>query len=165
MKKYSPKEFAKIAGVSVKTLQRWDNNKKLLAYRKPSGRRFYCVDHLNLMKKVMHSSVGLENKKQPTVILLNNQSSNLNEQINNLFNLIQKKSKYKKENIFYYKINLDNGYIEESIENFLYYLKDCKITDVFIDDSFISSINNEFFYLISKIISLSGINLIKITTK
>ena len=40
-KKYKPKEFAKMLGVTVKTLQRWDNDGKLKAYRNPNERRFY----------------------------------------------------------------------------------------------------------------------------
>ncbi|WP_156450367.1 recombinase family protein, partial [Sporosarcina sp. HYO08] len=42
MKKiYKPNEFAKMLNVTVKTLQNWDNDGKLIAYRNPSGRRFY----------------------------------------------------------------------------------------------------------------------------
>lgn len=38
---YKPNEFAKMLGVSVKTLQRWDNDNKLTAFRNPSNRRYY----------------------------------------------------------------------------------------------------------------------------
>ena len=38
---YKPNEFAALVGVSVKTLQRWDNDGKLKAYRSPSDRRYY----------------------------------------------------------------------------------------------------------------------------
>jgi hypothetical protein len=38
---YKPNEFAKLIGVSVTTLQRWDNAGKLKAYRTPTNRRFY----------------------------------------------------------------------------------------------------------------------------
>ena len=38
---YKPKEFAKMLHVTVTTLQRWDNEGKLIAYRNPKGRRFY----------------------------------------------------------------------------------------------------------------------------
>jgi len=38
---YKPNEFAELVGVSVKTLQRWDNDGKLKAYRSPSDRRYY----------------------------------------------------------------------------------------------------------------------------
>lgn len=38
---YKPKDFAKMINVSVKTLQRWDNEDTLKAYRNPKGRRYY----------------------------------------------------------------------------------------------------------------------------
>ena len=41
MKTYKPNEFAKMIGVSVKTLQRWDNDNTLIAYRNPKDRRYY----------------------------------------------------------------------------------------------------------------------------
>lgn len=41
MSNYKPQEFAEMIGVSVKTLQRWDNEGKLKAYRTPTDRRYY----------------------------------------------------------------------------------------------------------------------------
>jgi len=38
---YSPKQFGQRVGVTVNTLQRWDREGTLTAYRRPSGRRFY----------------------------------------------------------------------------------------------------------------------------
>ena len=38
---YKPKEFASMLGVSVLTLQRWDNDGTFIAYRNPKGRRYY----------------------------------------------------------------------------------------------------------------------------
>lgn len=43
---YKPKEFAELLNVSVKTLQRWDRNKVLIAKRTPTGRRFYTEEQL-----------------------------------------------------------------------------------------------------------------------
>lgn len=43
-KNYKPKEFAELVGVSVKTLQRWDRDGILKAYRTPTNRRYYTVD-------------------------------------------------------------------------------------------------------------------------
>ena len=40
-KMYKPNEFAKMIGVSVKTLQRWDNADILKAHRTPTNRRYY----------------------------------------------------------------------------------------------------------------------------
>lgn len=48
---YKPHEFAKLIGVTVKTLQRWDVSGKLPAKRTPSNHRFYTQDDLdNYMK-------------------------------------------------------------------------------------------------------------------
>ncbi|USL89239.1 resolvase [Bacillus phage vB_BceS_LY1] len=41
MKIYKITEFAVMLNVSKKTLQRWDNEGKLKAYRTPSNYRFY----------------------------------------------------------------------------------------------------------------------------
>lgn len=41
MKTYKPYEFAKMIGVTVKTLQRWDYEKVLIACRNPKDRRYY----------------------------------------------------------------------------------------------------------------------------
>lgn len=42
---YKPHEFAKLLGVTVKTLQRWDNIGRLKVRRSPSNRRYYTDDH------------------------------------------------------------------------------------------------------------------------
>lgn len=44
MKVYKIHEMAEKLGVSVKTLQRWDNTGKLLARRTPSNQRYYTED-------------------------------------------------------------------------------------------------------------------------
>ncbi|MFB6731813.1 MerR family transcriptional regulator [Bacillus mobilis] len=44
MKQYKPKEFSEMRNVSVKTLQRWDNQGVLPAYRNPKGRRYYTEE-------------------------------------------------------------------------------------------------------------------------
>ncbi|AUR93507.1 HTH family regulatory protein [Vibrio phage 1.187.O._10N.286.49.F1] len=46
MKIYKPSEFAQKIGVSVKTLQRWDNSGKFKARRTPTNRRYYTEDDL-----------------------------------------------------------------------------------------------------------------------
>jgi excisionase family DNA binding protein len=43
---YKPKEFAELLNVSVKTLQRWDRDKILIAKRTPTDRRFYTEEQL-----------------------------------------------------------------------------------------------------------------------
>lgn len=46
MNTYSALEFSKIVGVSVKTLQRWDREKRLVPLRSLSNRRIYTEDDL-----------------------------------------------------------------------------------------------------------------------
>ena len=41
---YKPKDFAKLLGVSVKTLQRWDRENILKAKRTPTDRRYYTYE-------------------------------------------------------------------------------------------------------------------------
>ena len=41
---YNPKEFAELLNVTVKTLQRWDREKTLVANRTPTNRRYYTYD-------------------------------------------------------------------------------------------------------------------------
>ena len=43
---YKPKEFAELLNVSVKTLQRWDRDKILIAKRTLTDRRFYTEEQL-----------------------------------------------------------------------------------------------------------------------
>lgn len=45
---YKPNEFAKLVGVSVKTLQRWDRDGVLKAHRSPTNRRYYTDDQVDL---------------------------------------------------------------------------------------------------------------------
>ena len=44
---YKPKDFSKMLNVSVKTLQRWDNEKILIAKRTPTNRRYYTQEQYN----------------------------------------------------------------------------------------------------------------------
>ena len=51
MNVYKPGEFAKLIGVHIKTLQKWDKEGKLKAHRTPTNRRFYTheqyISYLN----------------------------------------------------------------------------------------------------------------------
>ncbi|NEN99462.1 MAG: IS607 family transposase [Moorea sp. SIO3I7] len=47
---YRPHEFAKIAGVTVRTLQRWDISGKLVADRSLGNHRIYTQKHINQLK-------------------------------------------------------------------------------------------------------------------
>lgn len=63
MKHYKPKEFAEMLHVSVKTLQRWDNEGVLKAYRNPKGRRYYTEEQYR-----EYMGIPKENQVGKTVI-------------------------------------------------------------------------------------------------
>ena len=72
MSNYKPQEFAEMIGVSVKTLQRWDNEGKLKAYRTPTNRRYYThkqyVDYIGDSntkhgKTIIYTRVSTANQK------------------------------------------------------------------------------------------------------
>ena len=48
---YKPNEFAEMVGVSVKTLQRWDNEDILKAFRTPTNRRYYTDEHIKVFNE------------------------------------------------------------------------------------------------------------------
>ena len=60
---YKPKDFAELLGVSVKTLQRWDREGTLKAYRTPTNRRYYTNNQYLEFK-----GINLENDKHPNHI-------------------------------------------------------------------------------------------------
>ena len=45
---YKPGEFAKLIGVHIKTLQKWDKEGKLKAHRTPTNRRFYTQEQYDI---------------------------------------------------------------------------------------------------------------------
>ena len=72
MNTYKPNEFADMLGVSVKTLQRWDNDGKLKARRSPTDRRYYThkqyVDYIGEgnsrnRKTIIYTRVSTSNQK------------------------------------------------------------------------------------------------------
>lgn len=86
---YKPKEFAELLNVSVKTLQRWDRDKILIAKRTPTDRRFYTYDQYLDYK-------GLKNNSDRKIIIYtrvstNNQKDDLLNQVNFLQNFINSK--------------------------------------------------------------------------
>lgn len=44
-RRWSPRDFARMIGVSTRTLSRWDSSGSLKAARLPSGRKFYTAEH------------------------------------------------------------------------------------------------------------------------
>ena len=72
IKNYKPKDFAELLGVSVKTLQRWDREDILKAYRSPTNRRYYTYDQYvkfkggaldDGRKTVIYARVSTRNQK------------------------------------------------------------------------------------------------------
>jgi putative resolvase len=47
MKIYKPQEVAELLRVSYMTLYRWHKNGKLVAFRLPSGQKFYTEEQIN----------------------------------------------------------------------------------------------------------------------
>lgn len=56
MKRYKVGEFAKLLNVTVKTLQNWDKQGTLKAYRTPTNQRFYTEEQLNLILNLSNSN-------------------------------------------------------------------------------------------------------------
>lgn len=65
VKNYKPKDFAELIGVSVKTLQRWDNSGKLISYRTPTNRRYYTYEQYLLFK---NEQFNKEEDERKTII-------------------------------------------------------------------------------------------------
>lgn len=72
MSMYKPKEFAAMLGISVKTLQRWDKEGKLTAFRSPTNRRYYTYaqyvayvgnGHLKKGKTVIYGRISATQPK------------------------------------------------------------------------------------------------------
>lgn len=72
-----PKDVSRILNVSQKTLQRWDKDKTLVAYRNPKNRRYYT-------QKQIDSFLGKETDKQRKHIAYSRVSNE--SQKNNLIN-------------------------------------------------------------------------------
>ena len=78
-KKYKINEFAALVGVSMKTLQRWDNSGLLKAYRTPTDRRYYTHeqylayigaasrDEANNGKTVIYARVSTQKQRDDLV--------------------------------------------------------------------------------------------------
>lgn len=78
-----PKEMAQKLGVSISTLQRWDREGVLKAYRNPKNRRYYTEEqYLNYM--------GMSDDKKRKVVAYSRVSSrNQKDDLNNQFNFIK----------------------------------------------------------------------------
>ncbi|WP_042315279.1 MerR family transcriptional regulator [Desulfofarcimen acetoxidans] len=85
-KKYKPNEFAELINMSVKTLQRWDYEGILKAYRTPTDRRYYT--HEQYLSYIGESSKE-GNRGKVIMIVVNNESlSPQEEMIQDLISII-----------------------------------------------------------------------------
>ncbi|MDD6711433.1 MAG: IS607 family transposase [Sharpea porci] len=78
MTNYKPKDFAKLLGVSVKTLQRWDREGILKANRTPTNRRYYTYDQYLQFK-----GINNENDNRQTVIYARVSTRNQKDDLQN----------------------------------------------------------------------------------
>ena len=81
MNTYKPNEFAEMLGISVKTLQRWDNDNKLKAFRTPTNRRYYTH---NQYVEYMGKTIQNKDKRKNIIytrVSTNNQKDDLKNQV------------------------------------------------------------------------------------
>ena len=82
MKQYKVGQFAKLLNVTVKTLQNWDKQGTLKAYRTPTNQRFYTEEQLNQVLKL--SNNNQEEKQRLKIgycrVSTHNQKSSLENQ-------------------------------------------------------------------------------------
>lgn len=78
MMNYKPHELAKILGVSVKTLQRWDKSGKLPAKRTPTNYRYYTENDL-----LVAQGVKTLPKERKTVVYCRVSSSSQKSELKN----------------------------------------------------------------------------------
>lgn len=105
-----PKDVAKILNVSQKTLQRWDKDETLVAFRNPKNRRYYTQEQIDLFlgkknnkqkKHIAYSRVSNRNQKNDLI----NQNSFIQNYVNakgivldEFFNDIGSGLNYKRKN-------------------------------------------------------------------
>lgn len=77
-KHYKPNEFAELLGVSVLTLQRWDNTGKLIAYRTPTNRRYYTHEQY-----LEYKGIEVDTSERKTVIYTRVSTSNQKDDLKN----------------------------------------------------------------------------------
>lgn len=77
---YKPKDFSELLNVSVKTLQRWDREGILKAFRTPTDRRYYTYDQY-LEFKGLNSTKNERQKVIYTRVSTNNQKDDLKNQV------------------------------------------------------------------------------------
>ena len=89
MKILKPNQVSKLLNITVKTLQNWDYEKKLVAFRNPNNRRFYTEEQINQFLNIETS------KNRKTIgycrVSSNKQKDDLERQVNNVKNYMYAK--------------------------------------------------------------------------
>ena len=75
---YKPNEFAELINVSVRTLQRWDVEGKLKAFRTPTNRRYYTYEQY-----LEYKGIHKEETDRKTVIYTRVSTSNQKDDLRN----------------------------------------------------------------------------------
>lgn len=65
---YNVTQAAKILNVSVRTMQRWDREKKLVSYRTESNRRFYTKEQLSNFLHIDENELELTGNEVYTLL-------------------------------------------------------------------------------------------------
>ena len=73
-----PKEFSELLNVSVITLQRWDNNGKLKAFRTPTNRRYYTYEQY-----LEYKGIHKKNNDRKTIIYTRVSTANQKDDLKN----------------------------------------------------------------------------------
>ena len=81
---YKPKEFAELLNVTVKTLQRWDREKILVANRTPTNRRYYTYDQYLQFK-----GIGKDADARKVVIYTRVSAKNQSDDLENQVDFLQ----------------------------------------------------------------------------
>lgn len=81
---YKPKEFAELLNVTVKTLQRWDREKTLVANRTPTNRRYYTYDQYLQFK-----GIGKDADSRKVVIYARVSTRNQTDDLENQVDFLQ----------------------------------------------------------------------------
>ncbi|AXU47050.1 resolvase domain-containing protein [Clostridioides difficile] len=75
-----PKEFAELINISARTLQRWDIEGKLKAFRTPTDRRYYTYEQYLEYKGIHKEQVNRKNVIY-TRVSISNQKDDLKNQV------------------------------------------------------------------------------------
>lgn len=82
---YKPKDFAKLLGVTVKTLQRWDNEGTLKAHRTMTDRRYYTYDQY-----LQYTGMSKEQDKRQNVIYARVSTRNQKDDLQNQISFLRR---------------------------------------------------------------------------